>query len=126
MIGRFTKIYREFGFGAAARMALLIAGLIGMSIFGLLGFESWWPMLIAVAGLALGFLLKRRIVEIFGWTAWAMPVAAFVYGVMLFVGERLGMSREAQLIIITLTTVVVFDLQFWSLSDPSIVKVEDD
>jgi hypothetical protein len=125
MIYRFVQIHSKFGLSASARVVLLLAGLAGMSIFGVLGFASWWPALIAVAGLVLGFLLKRQIVAAFEWTSWAMPTALFISGALLFVGERLGISGEMQLMLITLTTVVVFGIQFWSLSDPSIVKVED-
>lgn len=126
MIYRFSRIHREFGFGASARTVLLLVGLVGMSVFGILAFESWWPALISVVGLIVGFLLRRQIVDAFEWTFWALPTALFIYGVLLFVGERLGLSREAQLMLITLNTVVIFGLQFWSLSDPSIVKIEDD
>jgi hypothetical protein len=126
MFDRLTRIHHEFGFGASARMVLMIVGIVGMAIFGVLGFSSWWPALIALSGFVAGLLLRRRIVEIFEWTTWAIPTALFVYGVMLFVGERLGISREVQLMIMTLATVVVFDLQFWALSDPSIIKLRDD
>ena len=126
MIGRLTRIHREFGFGASARMVILIIGLIGMPILGVLVFTSWWPMFIVAAGLVAGFIFRRKIVEVFEWTFWALPAALIAYSILLFVGERLGISREAQLIIITLTTVMVFDLQFWSLSDPTIVKLDDE
>lgn len=126
MISRFTKIHRKFGLGASVRMALLVVGLVGTSILGFTLLETWWPTAIAVGGVILGFLLRRQIVDIFEWTAWALPTALFVYGILVFIGERLGLSREAQLILITLTTVITFDLQFWSLSDPSIIKLEDD
>ena len=126
MIDRFHRIHRMFGFGASSRVVLLLAGLAAMSFFGVLGFASWWPAVIATAGLVAGFLLRRQIVAAFEWTSWALPTALFIYGALLFVGEQVGLAREGQLLLITLTTAAVFDLQFWSLSDPSIVKVEDD
>lgn len=125
MIDRFTRIHTEFGWGASARLVLMIVGLIGMSLLGVFAFGSWWPTIIAIIGIVLGFVLKRQIVDAFEWTTWALPIASVIYGVLLFVGERMGLSREVQLMLITLTTVVVLDLQFWSLSDPSIVKVEE-
>ena len=126
MIKRFDRIRREFGSGVFARTILLLVGLLGMSLIGFLFFGSPWPTVVAIGGLALGWLLRRQIVNTFEWTFWALPAALFIYSVLLFIGERLGLSREVQLFIITLTTVTVFDLQFWSLSDPSIVKVDDD
>ena len=126
MITRFSEIHRKFGFGATARIVLMIIGLIGMSLLGVLVFETWWPLATAVVGLVAGFFLRRKIVDIFEWTAWVLPAAGVVYGVLLFAGERIGISRAGQVIFITLATVIVFGLQFWSLSDPSIVRVEDD
>lgn len=126
MISRIARIHREFGTIASARTGLLFAGLIGMSLFGLFGFNSVWAMLISVSGLILGWLCRRQIVDAAEFVWWALPSALFVFGVLLFVGEKLGLSREGQLLVITLTTVVTFNLQFWSLSDPSIVKVDDD
>ena len=107
-------------------MVIMLVGIVGMSIFGVIGFHSWWHTAIAIVGLILGYFLRRQIVDIFEWTTWALPTALFIYGVLLFVGERLGLSRPAQLIAITLTTVTVFALQFWSLSDPSIVRLTDE
>ena len=126
MHARLTRIHNEFGKGVLARTILLIVGLIGMSVLGLVVLASPWPAIISVMGLLIGWLLRRQIVAVFEWTSWALPTALFVYGILLFIGDRLGLSREGQLLIITLTTVAVFDIQFWSLSDPSIVKVDDD
>ena len=126
MIRRFGRIHREFGTGTSARIAVMLIGLLAMSIFGLFGFESWWPLVIAGVGLVVGFLLRRQIVDVFEWTAWALPAAGIIYGVLLFAGEQLGLSRAAQLMFITFTTVIVFNLQFWSLSDPAIVRTDDE
>ena len=41
-----------------------------------------------------------------------------------FYEKVLGMSRETQLMIITLTTVAVFNIQFWWLSDPRVINVK--
>ena len=77
-------------------------------------------------GLPLGWLLRRQIVDHFELLSWALPAAVITYGIVLFVGERiLGMPRELQLAVITTVTVVLFGIQFWSLSDPSIVRNED-
>ena len=55
-----------------------------------------------------------------------IPFAAmlFAYGLVLTFGERFGLDREAQLLFITVTTVVLFNIQFWSLSDPSVENPE--
>lgn len=107
------------------RMLLLILGLIGMPVFGYFGFSSVLPTVIVGAGLVLGWLLRRQTVEHFEWFAWSLPAALFSYGIILFLGEQLlGLSKLAQLVVITAVTVIVFNIQLWSLSDPSIVNTE--
>lgn len=103
----------------------MLIGVIAMSAIGTVAFESIWFAVVGVAGLVLGWLVRRLIVDQAEHLFWALPGALFVYGVVLFVGERvLGLSGEAQLMIILATTVVVFSIQLWSLSDPSIVNTE--
>ena len=105
---------------------MLLIGLAGMPLLGFFAFDNLWPTVVSVGGLILGWLLRKQIVDMFEWTSWAVPGALLVYGVLLFFGERFGLSREGQLLIVTFTTVAIFNLQFWQLSDPSIVKVDDD
>jgi hypothetical protein len=105
------------------RTLLLFFGSIAMVVFGYFGFDQVWPAAIVAIGLPLGWLLRRQIVDHFELLSWALPAAVITYGIVMFVGERiLGMPRELQLAVITTVTVVLFGIQFWSLSDPSIVK----
>lgn len=126
MIGRLARIHGEFGLGALARTIVLIVGLVALPLFGLLGFQSYWPAIVVAVGLVLGWLLRRWIVDRAEWFSWSMPAALFLYGVLLFLGEQLGLSRAAQVAFMALTTVIVFNIQFWSLSDPSIVRSDED
>ena len=110
-----------------ARTILLLVGLGGMVIFGAVIFTSPWPAAVAIVGLALGWVFRRIIVGSFKTLTWAIPAGMFAYGIVLFVGDRLfGLSGEMQLLIITITTIVMFNIQFWSLSDPTIVNTEND
>ncbi|MBX9623209.1 MAG: hypothetical protein K2X82_05290 [Gemmataceae bacterium] len=122
MLGRFRRIRDEFGTPAAARTALLLIGLLGMAIFGWAAFSSPWPAVVAAVGLLLGFVLQSLIVRGVEYYSAVVPVGLVIYGLVLFGGERVGLSREARLLIITATTVIVFGIQFWSLSDPSVVN----
>ncbi|HUR97169.1 MAG TPA: hypothetical protein VMZ26_03770 [Pyrinomonadaceae bacterium] len=126
MINRFSRIHQEFGIKVSARIVLLLIGLVATPVIGWVAFSSLWPALAVVLGLVLGWVLRRTIVDRFEALSWALPAALFAYGIVLFIGERLGLPREAQLLIITVTTVIVFDLQFWWFSDPSIVATRQD
>lgn len=121
-MSRFGRIRREFGVGALARTALLLAGLFATTLLDYFALGSYRAGFIAAAGLALGFLLRRRIPE--GVESYPPVVKAglFVYPIILFVGERLGLDTSAQLAVITAVTAAIFDLQFWSLSDPSVIN----
>ena len=126
MFARFARIREEFGMVMFLRTLLLLVGSIAMGLFGYLGFDQIWPAAIVAIGLPLGRLLRRQIVDHFELLSWALPAAVIIYGIVMFVGERiLGMPRELQLAVITSVTVVLFGIQFWSLSDPSIVKNEN-
>lgn len=125
MIDRFRRIKDEFGTTMLARTLLLVVGLIGMSAFGFFLFKSPWMLIVSVSGLGIGWLLRKTIVDQFEVLSWVMPIGLMVYGVVLFIGDKvLGSSGEMQLLIVTITTVVVFDIQFWSYSDPSIINTE--
>jgi len=126
MVQRFRRIKDEFGTMMFVRTLLMLVGLPFMAVLGWFGIETIWPTVIAVLGLVLGWLFRKQIVDNFENLSWAMPATLFIYGIVLFVGERiLGLSREAQIIIITTTTVIVFNIQFWALSDPEIVNTEN-
>lgn len=123
-MSRFGRIRRVFGLAVLARTLLLLAGLLAMSLLDYFAFESLRAGVIAAAGLALGFLFRRRIPA--GIERYPPFVSAglFVYPIILFAGGQLGMSRSAQLAFITAVTAVIFGLQFWSLSDPLVINAE--
>lgn len=121
-MSRFGRIRREFGVGVFVRTVLLLAGLFAMSLFDYLAFESFRAGLITAAGLAFGFLFRRRIPEGIERYPRVVSVGLFVYPILLFVGDLLGLGRGAQLAVITAVTAAIFDLQFWSLSDPSVIN----
>jgi hypothetical protein len=123
-MSRFGRIRREFGVGTFVRTALLLGGLLAMPPFDYFAFGSYRAGVISAAGLVLGFLLRKRIPDGIEHYPPIVKVGLFIYPIILFVGERLGLGRSAQLAFITAVTAAIFDLQFWSLSDPSVVKGE--
>jgi hypothetical protein len=121
-MSRFRRIREEFGVGTAIRTALLLAGLCAMPPFDYFAFKSFRAGVIAAAGLLLGFLFRRRIPEGAEHYPSIVSLGLFVYPIILFVSGLLGLGKSAQLAIITAVTAVIFDLQFWSFSDPSVVN----
>ena len=125
-MNRFRRIRTEFGAKALLRTTLLLAGLLGMALFDYFAFSSVKAGIIAVVGLALGFLFRRKIAEGVEFYNRAFSVGLFVYSVTLLLGGLLGLENGVKLVVIAVTTVIIFDLQFWSLSDPSVINAERD
>lgn len=124
MINRFQRIRREFGTKVLLRIILLLVGLVGMTVFGYSAFSSLVAGIITFVGLVLGFLLRNQIAAKVKYYSRAIGAGLFVYGIILFLGDRLGIENNVKLAIITATTVIVFDLQFWSLSNAMIMNQE--
>lgn len=95
-----------------------------MTIFGYFALSSILAGIITLVGLVLGFLLRNQIAD--GVEYYSRPITAglFIYGIILFLGDMLGIENNVKLAIITATTVIIFDLQFWSLSDTTVVNLE--
>jgi hypothetical protein len=119
---RFRRIYREFGTGELVRTLILLVGLLAMAVAGLLAFSSGMAALVVAAGLLLGWLLRRWIAQGVEYYRFVVPAGLAVYGVALFLGDRLGLDGHGKLLVITVTTVIVFNLKFWSLSDPGVIN----
>lgn len=126
MLARFGRIRSEFGTGTAVRVAVLLIGLPLLAVLGVAGFATWWPAAAAAAGLAAGALLRRAIVNGVDHCDYdaVIRVGLVVYAVVLVAGGRMGLSPEARLVVVTVTTVVIFDIRFWSLSDPLVRNAE--
>lgn len=123
-MNRFWRIQKEFGTVALLRTLVLLVGLAGMAIFDYVGLASKRAALIAVVGLSAGSMFREKIAQGAEHYPRIITVGLFVYPIILFLGDQLGLDDSTKLALITLTTVVIFDLQFWSLSDSSIVNVE--
>lgn len=120
MIARFRRIHREFGTQALLKTLLLLFGLVAMAVMGIVMLESFEAAVTTVVGLALGALVRRPIVERVELLPKLVNVGLTIYAVVLFLGGQFGMDNEVKLLIITFTTVVLFDFQFWALSDPGV------
>jgi hypothetical protein len=121
---RFWRINKEFGFGAFARTCVLLLGLVGMAVYDYVALDSIVVPLIAVVGLMLGSLLRAEIARGAEHYPRLINAGLFVYPIILLLGNWLGLGNGAKLAIIATTTVIIFALQFWSLSDPSVVSAE--
>ena len=125
MIKRLARVRREFGTVLFLRVLVLLAALIVMPVLGWFWLGTPLPAVVSIAGLLLGYALRAEIVDHRESLTWAVPIGLTVYGIVLTAGEKLlGFTHTTQLLIITITTVIVFDIQFWWLSDPEVINTE--
>jgi len=120
MLARLRRIHQEFGLQALLKTLLLLFGLAAMSLMGILMFERFDAAAIAAGGIVIGALARREIALRALLLPRAVRAGLFVYALVLFAGGQLGLDHPLKLLVITLTTVVLFDLQFWALSDPGV------
>lgn len=97
-----------------------------MSIGGLIFLSSLVPVAITVSGLLAGYALRKHIAARFGIIPATVKICLLIYGIVLFLSHRLELDHVTQLSIITATTVFIFDLQFWSRSDPDVIAIPED
>jgi hypothetical protein len=124
MLNRFQRIQQEFGTKDLLRIILLLVGLVGMTIFGYFVLSSILAGIITLVGLVVGFLLRKQIADGVEYYSRIITAGLFIYGIIGLLGDMLGIENNIKLAIITVTTVIIFDLQFWSLSDKTVVNVE--
>jgi len=124
MLHRFARIRHEFGTKDFAKVLLKFVGLVVMSLAGFVFLHSTWTALVAGAGLAAGWLFRKTIFDNMEALFSLAPKFLFIYGIVLTAGQLLSLGREPQLIIIAAATVILFNIQFWPLSDPSIINIE--
>jgi hypothetical protein len=126
MLKRFRRIYNEFGTRTLIGSCILFIGSIAIALADLFIFSGIGSALTAIIGLSLGALLRVKIIEGFEYLAPLRSGTLFIYPIVIFFGKQFGLSTSALLAIITLVTVTVFNLQFWALSDLSIINTERD
>jgi hypothetical protein len=102
----------------------MIVGLVGMSLLDFFAFSSYRAGLIVFSGTLLSFLFRGKIPEGIEYYQKFRSASLFVYALILGLSKPLGFSYSVQVAIIAVTTVIIFNLQFWSLSDSSIVNTE--
>lgn len=125
MIRRFRKIYTEFGALSLAQTVLLMVGLILMGLCGVFLTDDYTAAIIAATSLPIGYLLRGLISDGIEYYRMGIPAGLLVYCVVRAVGHWLGMSHETDLLIITATTAVLFNLDFWAYSDPLTVSADN-
>lgn len=124
MIARFARIRREFGLGAFVSLLILIAGLAYMCLSGLFHLSSPIPLGITLGGFLGGYLLRDQFGALASSLDRVTTTAQVVYAVVFVSVLVWGSDYLIQLTIITIATVLVFSLRFWTLSHPNVFRVE--
>lgn len=124
MINRIKRINTEFGKLATLRIVITILGLIGMSIIPIIYWHTSRYLIITIIGLIIGWIFKEKIVDSIDIIPKISSISLWIYGIVLTVGDHAGFDHYTKLLIITITTIITFNLNFWALSDPNICNAE--
>jgi len=95
-----------------------------MSVMGYVVALSLACTYTAVCGLGLGLMFRRLLVPLRDYYSVILRVGLTIYGLALVLGKYAGMSTNTTLVVITATTAVVFNLNFWCFSEPNETKPE--
>ena len=126
MLARCKRIQQQFGTEVLLRVLFLLAGLVAMAIGGWHFLSSLIPTAIAAIGLFAGFALREYVVRNAESVPQLVKACLYNYALILLAAKLLDLGYLTQLSVITATTVLVFNLQFWSRSDPRVISLPDD
>ena len=108
---RFRRIQTEFGVKVLLRTTLLLVGLLGMALLNYFAFSSVKAGIIAVVGLALWNPVEAKDRRGGDYYNRAFLVGLFFYSITLLLGDLLGLANSVKLIVMAVTTVIIYDLQ---------------
>ncbi len=125
MIRRFQHVHNKLGFGATWRLLLLAGGMIVFSATGVLAFRSYREVVVTVGSLAVGYLLRHRISPYIVRRPKILNYLLVAYMLLLGFCWYSDWSPPTELTIINAATAILFNLQFWTWSDPAVQRFED-
>ena len=125
MIRRFQGVHSKFGFGATWRLLLLAGGMIVFSATGVLAFRSYREVIVNVGSLAVGYLLRDRISSYIVRHPTILNYLLVAYLLLIGYCWYSDWPQSIELAIINAATAIVFNVQFWTWSDPAVQRLED-
>lgn len=124
MLNRFAKIRREAGTYAFVSQLLMIAAMVYFSLSGLFHYSSPIPLVISILGLLIGFLLRDQFSSIASSLRRVTTITLVVYGIAYVSMLRLGLGNLSLISLITFACMMMFTLNFWTLSHPNVHPIE--
>lgn len=126
MLQRILRIRNEFGMVALLKTALVGVGMLVMSIAGIYVFGRLDILLITIAITLAAFFCRGQIAGQVERLPGIFKLGLLVYGAILFFGDFLRISDSWTLFIITVTTALVFNMQYWALSDSRVYNASNE
>ena len=116
------RLIREVGgwYASFGTWVVLIAS-FALPFIELTAFGTGYGFAIAVSFMAVGWLFKNQIVELGAEYGRRSNQVLIVYALVFYLAKRLDATHHAQLLIILVATVIMFNLNFWSISEAAII-----
>lgn len=124
MLHRISLIRQVGGTGPFIRTCLLLVASIVMSAVEVAYFGGVTGGIAAVVLTMAGWYFRTQIMELGAAYAKASSLILLVYGVVLFLAKYSGFGIHGQLVVIIIATVIMFNLNFWSISEAALQETE--
>jgi uncharacterized membrane protein len=116
MLTQFSRLLSIGGWNAFFRTLLMLATAVGLAIAELAIFRQAYCAILIIAITALGWSFRKAIMTLDGNYSYYSKRILFVYGLGLFVANRVGVEHDVQIAIIAFACMIMFNLNLWSIT----------
>ena len=106
------------------RTWFVLLGSIGISVAEWVIFRGLVCAVLAIVLTGLGLKFRKSIMEWGTEYRQRSTLMLFSYGIILFAAKHFGLGHHIQLVVIGIATVLMFNLNFWSISEAVVVERE--
>ena len=124
MLKRMAYIRSAGGNNAYVRTWLVFLGSIGFCIAEGVIFQQYFCTAFSIALTTSGWAFRKSIMEWGTEYARRSSLILFTYGVVLLAAKYMGFGHHVQLVLIGVATVLMFNLNYWTISEAVVVEHE--
>lgn len=121
VLNRFSLLLNVSGWNVFLRTMLCLVTALGLAIAEFVLFREMYCGIITIVLTLLGWCFRRAIMKLGANYSRHSRRFLFVYGLFLVIANYAGLGVQIQLAIIAFACTVMFNLNFWSITEAAIV-----
>ena len=118
---RFSLLLNVRGWNVFLRTMLCLATALGLAIAEFVLFRGIYCGLVTIMFTLLGWSFRKTIMKLGANYSRHSRRFLFVYGLCLYIATRAGVGIQIQFAIIAFSCIVMFNLNFWSITESALV-----